>query len=127
AMDREGIDLAIVFRTRGAHLIGLDGLEPDLSAAICRAFNNWLSEFCATDRARLKPAAILPLHDPKLAVEEARRSVRELEAVAVGLSNHPVNGRAWYDAAYEPLWAEGERLGVPVALHGIPLACQERL
>jgi len=127
AMDREGIDLAIVFRTRGAHLIALDGLEPDLSAAICRAFNNWLSEFCATDRARLKPTAILPLHDPKLAVEEARRSVRELGAVAVVVSNHPVNGRAWYDPAYEPLWAEAERLGVPVAFHGIQMAYQEHL
>ena len=127
AMDREGIDLAIVFRTRGAHLIALDGLEPDLSAAICRAFNNWLSEFCATDRARLKPAAILPLHDPKLAVEEARRSVRELGAVAVVLSNHPVNGRAWYDPVYDPLWAEAERLGVPVAFHGIQMAYQEHL
>ena len=127
AMDREGIDLSIVFRTRGAHLIALDGLEPDLSAAICRAFNNWISEFCATDRARLKPTAILPLHDPKLAVEEARRSVRELGAVAVVLSNHPVNGRAWYDPAYEPLWAEAERLGVPVAFHGIQMAYQEHL
>jgi predicted TIM-barrel fold metal-dependent hydrolase len=127
AMDREGIDLAIVFRTRGAHLIALDGLEADLSAAICRAFNNWLSEFCATDRARLKPAAILPLHDPKLAVEEARRSVRELGAVAVVLSNHPVNGRAWYDPVYDPLWAEAERLGVPVAFHGIQMAYQEHL
>ena len=127
AMDREGIDLAIVFRTRGAHLIGLDGLEPGLSAAICRAFNNWLSEFCATDRARLKPAAILPLHDPKLAVDEARRSVRELGAVAVVLSNHPVNGRAWYDPAYEPLWAEAESLGVPVTFHGIQMAYQEHL
>jgi len=127
AMDREGIDLAIVFRTRGAHLIALDGLEPGLSAAMCRAFNNWLSEFCATDRARLKPAAILPLHDPKLAVEEAQRSVRELGAVAVVLSNHPVNGRAWYDPAYEPLWAEAERLGVPVAFHGIQMAYQEHL
>ena len=127
AMDREGVDLAIVFRTRGAHLIALDGLEPDLSAAICRAFNNWLSEFCATDRARLKPTAILPLHDPKLAVEEARRSVRELGAAAVVVSNHPVNGRAWYDPAYEPLWAEAEQLGVPVAFHGIQMAYQEHL
>jgi predicted TIM-barrel fold metal-dependent hydrolase len=127
AMDREGIDLSIVFRTRGAHLIALDGLDPDLSAAICRAFNNWLSEFCATDRARLKPTAILPLHDPKLAVDEARRSVRELGAVAVVVSNHPVNGRAWYDPAYEPLWAEAEQLGVPVAFHGIQMAYQEHL
>src|SRR5258705_9586531 len=93
AMDREGIDLSIVFRTRGAHLIALDGLEPDLSAAICRAFNNWLSEFCATDRARLKPTAIVPRHDPRLAVDGPRRSARDLGAGAGGRPNRPANGR----------------------------------
>jgi predicted TIM-barrel fold metal-dependent hydrolase len=127
AMDREGIDVAIVFRTLGSHVIGVDGLDPELSAAVCRGFNTWLADFCGTDRARLKPAAVLPLHDVRLAVEEARRSVRELGAVALVLSNHPVNGRTWYDAAYDPLWAEAERLGVPVAFHGIQMAYQEHI
>src|SRR5207302_1110813 len=58
---------------------------------------------------------------------ETRRSGRELGAVALVLSNHPVNGRAWYDPAYEPLWAEAESLGVPVAFHGIQMAYQEHL
>ena len=127
AMDREGIDVAIVFRTRGSHVIGIDGLDPELSAAVCRGFNNWLADFCGTDRARLKPAAVMPLHDVRLGVEEARRSVRELVAVALVLSNHPVNGRPWYDAVYDPLWAEAERLAVPVAFHGIQMAYQEHL
>ena len=126
-MDREGIDVAIVFRTLGSHLIAVDGLEPDLSAAVCRAFNRWLADFCATDRARLRPAAILPLHDVKLAVGEARRSVGELGAVALVLSNHPVNGRAWHDPVYDPLWEEAESLGVPLAFHGIQMAYQEHL
>jgi len=127
AMDREGIDLAIVFRTIGSHVLGIDGLDPELSAAVCRAFNNWLAEFCDTDRARLKPAAVLPLHDVKLAVEEARRSVRDLGAVTLVLSNHPVNERPWYDAVYDPLWVEAERLGVPVAFHGFQMAYQAHL
>lgn len=127
AMDREGIDLAIVFRTLASHLIGVDGLDPALAAAVCRGFNNWLAEFCGADQGRLKAAAVMPLHDVQLAVEEARRSVRELGAVALVLSNHPVNGRPWYDAVYDPLWAEAERLGVPVAFHGIQMAYQEHL
>src|SRR5204862_7617466 len=93
AMDREGIDVAIVFRTLGSHLIAVDGLEPDLSAAVCRAFNRWLADFCATDRARLRPAAILPRHDVQLAVGEAPRSVGELGEVALVVFIHPVNGR----------------------------------
>jgi predicted TIM-barrel fold metal-dependent hydrolase len=127
AMDREGIDVAIVFRTMGSHVIAIDGLDPELSAAVCRGFNTWLADFCDTDRARLKPAAVMPMHEVARAVEEARHAVREQGAIALVLSNHPVNGRAWYDAAYDPFWAEAERLGVPIAFHGIQMAYQEHL
>jgi uncharacterized protein len=127
AMDREGIDVSIVFRTLASHLIAVDGLDPQLSAAVCRAFNAWLSDFCDKDRARLKAAALVPLQDPRLAAEEARRAVRDLGAVAIVLSNHMVNGRPWYDAAWDPLWAEAERLGVPITFHGIQMAYQEHL
>jgi predicted TIM-barrel fold metal-dependent hydrolase len=127
AMDREGIDVSIVFRTLASHLIAVDGLDPALSAAVCRAFNQWLSDFCDKDRARLKAAALVPLQDARLAAEEARRAVRELGAVAIVLTNHPVNGRPWYDAGWDPLWAEAERLGVPITFHGIQMAYQEHL
>jgi len=127
AMDREGIDVAIVFRTMGSHLIAVDGLDSELSAATCRAFNHWLADFCEKDRGRLKAAALLPLQDARLAADEARRAVRELGAVALVLSNHMVNGRPWYDRAWDPLWAEAERLGVPVTFHGIQMAYEEHL
>jgi uncharacterized protein len=127
AMDVEGIDVSIVFRTRAAHVIAVDGLDAELTAAVCRAFNNWLVDFCKTNRARLKPAALLPVHDVKLAVPEARRSVQELGAVALVLPNQQVNGRPWYDQYYDPLWAEAEKLRVPVAFHGIQMAYQEHL
>ena len=127
AMDREGIDVSIVFRTMASHLIAVDGLDPALAAAVCRGFNNWLGDFCDKDRARLKPAALIPLQDTKLAVDEARRAVRDLGAVALILSNHPVDGRPWYDAHWDPVWAEAETLGVPITFHGIQMAYQEHL
>ena len=127
AMDREGIDVSIVFRTMASHLIAVDGLDPKLSAAVCRGFNNWLGDFCDKDRTRLKPAALIPLQDTTLAVEEARRAVRDLGAVALILSNHPVEGRPWYDTHWDPVWAEAERLGVPITFHGIQMAYQEHL
>jgi uncharacterized protein len=126
-MDREGIDVSIVFRTMASHLIAVDGLDPKLSAAVCRGFNNWLGDFCDKDRTRLKPAALIPLQDTTLAVEEARRAVRDLGAVALILSNHPVDGRPWYATHWDPVWAEAERLGVPITFHGIQMAYQEHL
>ena len=78
AMDTEGLDIAVVFRTYTAHATGTDDIEPDLAAAICRAFNNWLRDFCNANPSRLLPTAQMALHDVELSVIEARRAVKEL-------------------------------------------------
>src|SRR5205085_2547297 len=70
AMDTEGIDLAVVFRSAAAHVIARDDLPPPFAAAICRAYNRWLRDFCDADRTRLLPAALLALHDVDSAVAE---------------------------------------------------------
>ena len=33
-------------------------------------------------------------------------------------SSGTVNRRPWHDRAYDPLWAECQRLGIPVSFHG---------
>jgi predicted TIM-barrel fold metal-dependent hydrolase len=93
AMDMEGLDIGVVFRTYTAHATGTDDIEPYLAAAICRAFNNWLRDFCNANPSRLLPTAQMALHDVELAVGEARRAVKELGAVALVLPNHQVKGR----------------------------------
>src|SRR4051794_34254029 len=57
AMDAEGLDLAVLFPSRGLFVLGLDsveqigtdGLEPEYASAIARGYNDWLKDFC--DRA----------------------------------------------------------------------------
>ena len=53
AMEREGIDLAVLYPTRGLHALSRSDLAPDLAAAVARAYNDWLYDFCAPDRQRL--------------------------------------------------------------------------
>ena len=77
-MDREGVDVAVLFPTLGLYIIWDDGIEPGISAAICPAYNNWLAEYCSHNRPRLNGVALIPLHDTRLAVEELRRSQNEL-------------------------------------------------
>ena len=127
ALEIEGIDVAVLFRTFGAHVIALDGMDPALVSAICRAFNNWLAEFCAADRTRLKGAAQMPMHQVEGAVQEARRAVKELGMVALVLPSNPVNERPWYDPYYDPFWEEAQGLGVPVCFHGIQGAYQQHI
>jgi predicted TIM-barrel fold metal-dependent hydrolase len=126
AMDVEGLDLAVLFPSRGLFVLGLDsadhiggdGLEPAFATAIARAYNDWLADFVAFAPDRMYGAAMVAPHDVEGAVGEARRAVEELGFRAVFLAPGCVNNRPWHHPAYDPLWAEVQRLGVPVAFHG---------
>jgi predicted TIM-barrel fold metal-dependent hydrolase len=126
AMNREGLDLAVMFPTRGLFVLGLDspqmigpdGLEPDFAAAIARAYNDWLHDFCRTHPERMLGAGMVAPHDVNAAVAEACRCVEKLGFKAIFLAPGTVNRRPWHDRAYDPLWAECERLNIPVAFHG---------
>ena len=117
AMDIEGIDVGILYGTRGRQVLMHDDLDPRLAAALARAHNDWTRDYCAINPERLKFAAQLAFHDVASAVAEARRAVRELGAVAVIGNPNPINGRHIHDPEFEPLWAAVEELGVPVGFH----------
>ena len=126
AMDQEGVDLTVLFPTRGLYALGIDsseqigpdGLEPHYAAAIARAYNDWLHDHCQADPTRLYGAAMVPPHDVAAAVEETRRSVEEYGFKAVFLAPGCVNRKPWHHRDYDPLWAECQRLGVPICFHG---------
>src|SRR5438309_418272 len=101
AMDQEGIDVGVVYPTRGLFAQGIDGMEPKLAAAIARAYNNWLYDFCALNPQRLIGAGMISPFDIDDAVAEARRSVRELGFKGIFLRPNPVNGRNWHDEYYK--------------------------
>jgi predicted TIM-barrel fold metal-dependent hydrolase len=117
AMDIEGVDVGVLYSTRGRQVLSHDDLDPEYATALARAYNDWAYDYCRYNPARLKLAAQLAFHDPEQAAQEARRSVKELGAVAVVASPHPINGRHMHDPIFEPLWSELERLGVPLGLH----------
>ena len=117
AMDIEGIDVAVMYGARGRQILCHDDLAPDYAAALARAYNNWAADYCKSDPQRLKFAAQLSMHNIALAVEEARRSVTQLGAVAVIVSPNPVNGQHLHDEACEPLWHALEKLNVPIGFH----------
>jgi predicted TIM-barrel fold metal-dependent hydrolase len=126
AMDVEGLDLAVLFPSRGLFVLGLDsvemkgsdGLEPEFAAAIARAYTDWLHDFVQLAPERMLGAAMLAPHDVAEAAREARRAVEQLGFRAVFLSPAVINRRPWHHPVYDPLWAEIERLGVPVGFHG---------
>jgi predicted TIM-barrel fold metal-dependent hydrolase len=114
AMDREGCDIAVLFRTYP--LILDDTLEPEYALAVARAWNDWMTDFCRYSPERLKAACLIPMHDVDMAVDEVRR-VRQLGHIAVCMTPEPHNGRHIHDPYYEPLWAELEKLELAATFH----------
>jgi predicted TIM-barrel fold metal-dependent hydrolase len=126
AMNVEGLDLAVLFPSRGLFVLGLDssehigtdGLEPAFASAIARAYNDWMADFVAHAPDRMFGAAMVAPHDIPGAVAEARRCVEELGFKAVFLAPGCVNRRPWHHPAYDPLWEEVQSLDVPISFHG---------
>ena len=117
ALSLEGVDVAVLYPTLGLYAQAVDGLDPALGAAIARAYNNWLYEFCSYAPDRLYGAAMLSPFEVQSAVTEARRAVTELGFKGIFIRPNIVNGRNWHDGHYDPLWAELEELDVPLGFH----------
>jgi 2,3-dihydroxybenzoate decarboxylase len=117
AMDIEGVDVAVMYGTRGRQILMHDDLAPDYAAALARAYNNWAADYCQKQTSRLKFAAQVAMHDIPSAIAEARRCVKELGAVGIIGTPNPVNGQHLHDEACDPLWSALEELNVPVGFH----------
>ena len=131
AMDREGIDVAVLFPTRGLGAVGLEYDDDRLAAAVARAYNNWLADFCREDPTRLFGTAMISVQSVEEAVREVQRAVGELGFKGVFVRPNPVRGRNWHDPVYDPLWATCQELGVPMCFHEsqgclLPQAVAER-
>ena len=116
-MEMEGVDIAVLFPTVGLGLIARDGMDPLMSDALCRAYNNWIYDFCQHSPDQLKFAAMLPFHDVTLACRELRRCVTELGAVGSFIRPNLVNGRYWHSNYWDPLYSLHEELDVAWGFH----------
>ena len=69
-MDREGIDVAVVFATVVSSFCALKTVEFEL--AMIRAYHRWLADYCSAYPNRLKGVAVVPMRAAELA---ARKSI----------------------------------------------------
>ena len=116
-MDVEGVDIAVLYPTRGLLVFAEPHMEPRFAAAIARAYNDWLHDFCSTDPKRLLGAGMISPFSIEDAVSEARRCVEELGFRAIFVRANVVNDHNWHDSYYEPLWDTLEMLRVPLGFH----------
>jgi predicted TIM-barrel fold metal-dependent hydrolase len=116
-MEIEGITASVLFPSRGLMVMGVAGVDPEITTASAHAYNTWLSEFVQEDPDRLFGVAMIDPRDVGGAIKEAERAIGELGFIAAFLRPNPVNGLPWHHATYDPLWSTLEDLGVPVCFH----------
>ena len=114
-MNDEGIDMSLVYPSLGL-VWEADCHDPKLAAANCRAYNNWVFDFCRPHPQRLVPVAHLPSLDVDEALVELRRCAK-LGAKAGMLSGAAPGNRPYGGAYFDPLWQEAQELDIPISLH----------
>jgi predicted TIM-barrel fold metal-dependent hydrolase len=116
-MDALGTDQVMLFPTWFVRLALVR--DPEAARVLTRAYNDWVYDYCAADRRRLFPCAVLPIQSVEHSIEELRRVARRgFKAAAV----RPCfwNGRYPTMPEFDPLWREFEALGVVLAMHTFP-------
>ena len=116
-LDGEGIDRAVIFPTGGL----AEGFiqDPDWAVVVCRAYNNMMADRYVKFNRRLNAVALLPIQDIQEAAKELRRAVKELRMVGGVVA--PVGfAKPMGDTYFDPLYAEAEKLGCPLCIHGAP-------
>ena len=116
-MEIEGIDIGVLYPTVGLSLIARNNLDPQISLALCQAYNNWIHDFCQYSPDQLKFVAMLPFHDVNLACKELLRCVNELGAVGSFLRPNLVNDHYWHSNYWTPLYSLHEELNVTLGFH----------
>ena len=118
AMDKEGLDLAMLFPTSAMYITAFESMDARFAAAACRAYNDWLHDYiAAADPKRLFGAAAISPHEVTTAVTETRRAVSDLGMKAIFLRPNVFNNRPWHDRYYDPLWSVCQELNIPVGFH----------
>jgi aminocarboxymuconate-semialdehyde decarboxylase len=116
AMDAQAVDMEVLSINPNWY-----NRDRDLSGQIVRIQNEKLAELCASKPDRFAAFASLTLQAPDLAVQELETAVRKqgLKGAAIGGN---VNGEAFSDPKFHPVWAKAEELGVPLFIHpqGVP-------
>lgn len=110
----DGVWGSVLYPTQGLLLFGVDDLA--FLHQLCRAYNDWIAEFCSHDSSRLKGVAMIPLDDIDWAVTELERVVdRGLAGVMIPVA--PAPGDPYGQPHQEAFWSAASGAGVPVSLH----------
>lgn len=116
AMNKDGIDAALLLPSYAGYLVAMPHREPHVAAAFADAYNRWLADLCSADPKRLLGAAIIARYDPAAMIDQAKFALDQGWNTVVVRPN-PIDGRLLGDHAEAAFWAFCAQNGLRVAVH----------
>ncbi len=135
-LDECGLDYAIIYTSIGLPFMSYR--DDELRRSVCRALNVMYADLYRRHAYRMTPAAVIPMHTPREAIEETEYAVKTLGFKAITIAatvKRPVKAVAkklgkhahlayWVDALgidseydYDPVWAKFVELRVSPSTH----------
>ncbi len=114
-LDDLGIESTVLYPTAGLAYGRI--FHCDWAIAACRAYNDWIHDQYLARSPRFQAAALIPMQEPAEAAKELRRAVARLGFCGAMLPStglpEPLGAKAYW-----PVYAEADRLGCALAVHG---------
>ena len=111
----DGIDVAVIYGPE--YDLWLEGIDPELQAAMVRAYNRWGAEMRETSGGRVLTSSPIPLNDVTLAIEEIRYAHDELGIRTFWARPNFMNFRNLGDRYYDPIYELLQDLDCAFATH----------
>ena len=115
-MDAWGIQSSVLFPT--ICILPFPTDDQALANAYCRAYNNWIAEFCQADPDRLSAIAVVNWHDVEEAARELERCIK-LGFNGLFVPPETVDDRRPADPHFDPLWSRCQDADIPGCFHVI--------
>jgi predicted TIM-barrel fold metal-dependent hydrolase len=114
-LDADNVDAEILFPNRPFQGV-VGNTDAELHDLMVRAYNDWLSEFCAYAPDRLGGVAAIPNRGIDAAVAEVER-VADLPGIVGYLLTCYPHGSTAISPEDDPVWAAVQATGKPLAIH----------
>ena len=112
-LDPNGIDRGLLL---GQNMLTVGAYpQSDYATTLASAYNDWIEERWLEVDSRYRGTIVVATQDPQAAAAEVRRCAERCDRwVGVMLS---LQNKMMGDSYYHPVYAEAERLGLPICVH----------
>lgn len=122
-MDRQSIDISILFPSLGLIWTNEAISDPDYVRAGLQAYNRWILEFCEVDRNRLVAVAQTALFDQRQAISDLRQ-LKEAGFAHIMLPLIAPGFPSCFHSDYADFWTALQELNLVVHLHKVAIPHQ---